>query len=387
MKLLHVGGEPWHNFAQLKLFSIAWPGEVSWRMFDSLKSSPLAGEFPPGSFVDERYCGSPEMQRDLKRHSVVIVHGMDGLGQAILDSDVNESVRVVWSAYGYEYSWAMERALGPLLLPRTQRWKEQQDRENRKGLIRRRLRKLGSPSKASEFLRRRLRSPRSFEQLCLDYQGRFDIVAMDSGSLRLARMYLPQLTDVTWETQYVILDDFSSYSESRGNLLVGNSARLFNNHLDKVDDLMGINFSSVAIPLSYGNARYGEVVAEEYSCKLGANLVKPIFDYIDRVQWQRFVRNSTSVLLNQRRQQAFGTALIALSGGCRVYLRAENPISSSLKEKGAYVCDIESSEDLASAVEPLDRNQALRNIEVGAEFASIDAGKRKVEKLFALVSA
>ncbi len=75
----------------------------------------------------------------------------------------------------------------------------------------------------------------------------------------------------------------------------------------------------VVVPLTYGDAAYSRVIAEEGRVRFGERFV-PLLDFVPRPEYERLLLSCGHVVMDQRRQQAVGNVLAALWRGASVYM-------------------------------------------------------------------
>ena len=163
------------------------------------------------------------------------------------------------------------------------------------------------------------------------------------------------------------------------NILLGNSATASNNHLELFDVIKKIDCGDrdIIVPLSYGEARYREKIISHLE-----NGMTPITDFIKRSDYMAMLQACSIVLMNHRRQQAFGTIVIMLHMGAKLYLRSKNPLYHRLKEWGVTVFAIEDLEqDQSNFLKPITQEQADKNREVVADYYSLEHYCERTEKL------
>jgi dTDP-N-acetylfucosamine:lipid II N-acetylfucosaminyltransferase len=118
------------------------------------------------------------------------------------------------------------------------------------------------------------------------------------------------------------------------SIQVGNSGNPSNEHLEVLDWLARLERADLRIycPLSYGNADYIRRVIQRGTELFGDRFV-PLTELLPAEEYNRHLAGLDALILNHRRQQAFGNALIALYLGVKVFLRSDVTTWQYLSEK------------------------------------------------------
>lgn len=125
------------------------------------------------------------------------------------------------------------------------------------------------------------------------------------------------------------------------DILIGNSATPTNNHLELFDELGRLDLGDrrLIAPLSYGNSRYGDMIARIGVKRFGRRFV-PLRSYMPPEEYYGYLRRCGTVIMNHVRQQAGTTVATALYKGAKVYLRDENPLLSFYRKMGIRVSSV-----------------------------------------------
>lgn len=126
------------------------------------------------------------------------------------------------------------------------------------------------------------------------------------------------------------------------NILLGNSASYTNNHIDAIDQLYNIDLENrkLIIPLSYGNTKIAEYIAEYAINKLGSKRVIILKDFIPFSKYNKILKSCEIVVMNHIRQQAVGNIIQSLLNGAHIYLREESTVYQYLKDKDFIVSSL-----------------------------------------------
>lgn len=127
------------------------------------------------------------------------------------------------------------------------------------------------------------------------------------------------------------------------NILIGNSASFTNNH-SEIFELLKSNLTKtrkIYCPLSYGDINYASKIIDLGKTKYKENFY-PLTDFMPLTDYNKIIKSCGIVIMNHKRQQAFGNIIVLLFFGAKVYLNEENSIYKFLKRKGFYVYSIKS---------------------------------------------
>lgn len=105
------------------------------------------------------------------------------------------------------------------------------------------------------------------------------------------------------------------------SILLGNSAAPTNNHVEILDLLKktGTGNRNIITPLSYGNERYAGRVIESGKQMFGDKF-ETVDSFLSLKQYAYLISQCEIVIMNHLRSQAFGTTLVAIYLGAKVFL-------------------------------------------------------------------
>lgn len=135
------------------------------------------------------------------------------------------------------------------------------------------------------------------------------------------------------------------YKEVRNNeccrILLGNSATKENNHIETLELLYRFKDYEfeVICPLSYGDSKYGESVAQIGNQLFGDRFV-PVFDWMEEMDYWNLITSCDIGIFNTNRQQAMGNIDIFLSLGKKIYLNKKTSMYNSYIKDGYTIYDI-----------------------------------------------
>jgi hypothetical protein len=158
---------------------------------------------------------------------------------------------------------------------------------------------------------------------------------------------------------------------------LGNSATFTNNHIEAIDILEKIMVSEkrkIIVPLNYGDPSYAEEICQIGKNQLGDPFV-PLMDWLTLEEYNQKISQCGFVIMNHKRQQAFGNINTALYKGAKVFLRPENLLYKYYKSIGMKIFSVEDLEKLGeNALQPLDTKTQKKNRAIISELM----GRKKV---------
>ena len=190
-----------------------------------------------------------------------------------------------------------------------------------------------------------------------------DVCCVNSADIVLLRKALPSLQARHHVIPlYTVEDSFEPGGTDMAgpDILLGNSARATNNHIEAFELLGARKADSgrVVVPLSYGDPGYARAVAAIGRQWLGERL-DPVLEWMSISDYNRRVGGCGFVVMNHRRQQAVGNIGAALFWGATVYLRRENPLFSFYTDLGVHIRAVdELATGLDQPLQPLTRRAA-----------------------------
>ncbi len=145
-------------------------------------------------------------------------------------------------------------------------------------------------------------------------------------------------------------------------IVLGNSASLSNNHISIIKLLASYDSSKfqVVCPLSYGDAKYGNYVAEYGRKVLGNNFI--ILDkYLPKEDYLNFLNITDYGFYNHCRTEAAGNVFLMLTLNKKVFLNSNSNLLHYLKDNQVSIFDIASglSDDISTSIADNDRHIKL----------------------------
>lgn len=338
MRIVHLARDEKFIPLMVSLFEEAFPGRNRFVVARKRRARQrFVAEAPNVVFREPLRMRLGWIGADLAGADIVVVHSMTRIFVRPLLA-LPDRCKVVWIGWGYDYYPLIERMQGSMTLPRTRALAQGAGEETE-----------GDPAPAGwRTLWRRVAPPRA--PAIVQVAPRIDAFVVIPCEQQAVRAALPQLRARFHELPLITVEDAfeRGAAEMDGpDVLVGNSATSSNNHVEAFEMLRHHlpPQGRLVVPLSYGDRRYGQRVAELAREWFGERVDAlrdwmPIDAYNDRLSRCGFV------VMNHCRQQAAGNIGAALYKGATVYLRPENPLFGFYRTLGAHV---RSTEDLERA--------------------------------------
>jgi hypothetical protein len=209
---------------------------------------------------------------------------------------------------------------------------------------------------------------------------RIDVYRVFETEVGILEKVLPELKADYCKHYYYTVEDIYNKgpAEMAGpHILLGNSATFTNNHIEAIDILEKIMVSEkrkIIVPLNYGDPSYAEEICQIGKNQLGDPFV-PLMDWLTLEEYNQKISQCGFVIMNHKRQQAFGNINTALYKGAKVFLRPENLLYKYYKSIGMKIFSVEDLEKLGeNALQPLDTKTQKKNRAIISELM----GRKKV---------
>lgn len=136
-------------------------------------------------------------------------------------------------------------------------------------------------------------------------------------------------------------------NKTEGNILLGNSASLSNNHFSVLKALNNINLDNkkVYVPLNYGNQLYKNYLLDFITELSNPNII-PLTDFLPYEKYTEIINSCDIMVMNHYRQQALGNVILGLLNGCTVFMNEHSSLYVFLREKGFIIKNIESLKEM-----------------------------------------
>lgn len=162
-----------------------------------------------------------------------------------------------------------------------------------------------------------------------------------SSELELMKEHYPSFRADEFYSLEPIADYIREYKgvDSCGDILLGNSASMSNNHLDvwsKISKYIS-NDQQCIVPLSYGDMTYAHYISKEMS---GINL-KLIFGFMPLDEYRALTKGCKYMVMGVIRQQAMGNISYGIRNGLKIFLYKDSIVYHYLRGLGLKVFPIE----------------------------------------------
>lgn len=147
--------------------------------------------------------------------------------------------------------------------------------------------------------------------------------------------YYPRCTSSSYE-----IISYNQRSGS-GNILIGNSASIENNHLDiwnSIRDQIPPG-RKIILPLNYGYMDYSEVVCNCLTSKENEMVI--LKSFMPREEYFSLINSCSYAVFGVMRQQAMGNINYCISNGIKLFLYKDSMLYHFLKESGYVIFAIE----------------------------------------------
>ena len=333
------------------------------------RSTPLShiGGMKLWRVVGRTYFFSPSMTRDLDWCDCLLIHCLSTAGARMI-LKAPKRVTVMWSAWGTDYYTFLTDNEQSLLGDDTRqiltavsnsgyiskhvnRGRDQIKFYKRRVLTNRLL--LPSIERVDLFS---APIPDDFDGLrrALGAQFRADYVQLNYGSVE--HSFQPGPDRITGD-----------------DILIGNSGAVTNNHAEVFRALSKWKLSTqkFIVPLSYGYSAhpgYREALLNLGQTLLGPQF-EPILKFMSLQDYNAVIARCSTVIMNQRRQQAVGNIGAMLFKGAKLFLDERNSAFSFLRNRGARVFSMSDlNQSLDHAFVPLAEDERQKNRQVLREF-------------------
>lgn len=323
MKILHIGHDSQFTQFAANAFEDVMPGANNYVILTRSGEGPL--QFPiaegPVVITSSAVSGAFRAQSHIGQFDMIVAHSMTLHSALAFGRSDARTVRV-WSGWGSDYYGDDESPNGGLLGPKT--LQVSQD--------------IGSSLERSvSKIKGRLRT--SIRRRAASSTDIFSAPIPNDLEILTARF--PQFQGTYHQLHYASVENTftsGSASSSGADILVGNSASFANNHLEAFDLLADCDIRGrrIVVPLSYGNARYRDVVLSRGEAMFGSAFF-PLVDFLPIEKYIATISNCGVIIMNHRRQQALGNIGAALYHGAHLYLAPENPALHFLRSQGITI--------------------------------------------------
>ena len=309
---------------------------------------------------------------DLSQYRAIVFHSLV-YNQAKLAVTIRKKSKIplIWSPFGYEVYNMLPEFKRDLSKPLT-------------------AKKFKSTISLSEKLLNSLNTLKGKTVKKAIKQMGFCVIAIDQ-EYDLYREKIGITAKHLWFSYYPVdkLIDERNKNFTGNNILLGNSSTPSNNHFEALEFLSKLDIKDRVIisPLSYGDKKYGELVAEKGIALFG-NKFRPLKEFMPLAEYNQIIMSCNIVIMNNIRQEAFGNILTALMFGATVYLNNENTIYQYLVSLGVKIFSINEHFDSSETrkLETLSTLEIKSNKEIISQKFSFENIVKNTQKLIADIS-
>ncbi|HOS46626.1 MAG TPA: TDP-N-acetylfucosamine:lipid II N-acetylfucosaminyltransferase [Paludibacter sp.] len=376
IKILHFAPDEKFIPLQQELFEEAFPGANAWRI-QATPGKPFRHGISHTSTkqVMPSYFRSRALKKESEEFDLLVVHCMNRNHAAGVKT-VRPGICVCWFGWGVDYYHLLSDQLEGLFLDKTKilhqclaktnNFKTRIISLNRTKIID--YIKIFLPYILSKL---RLIQEDSIETVA----DRIDVYRILEVEVEMVRKAIPKLRAAFCLHYYYTTEDVYAKgpNEMTGpHILLGNSSSSTNNHIEALDLLQGIvkDERKIIVPLNYGDQSYADEI-----CKIGykclGNSFQPLRIWMPIEEYHQKISQCGFVIMNHKRQQAFGNINAALYKGAKVFLRPENPLYKFYLSMGIQICAVEELEKHGDqALKPLDAATRDNNRSIIGDYMS-----------------
>jgi hypothetical protein len=373
MKILHFAPDEKFIPLQQELFEEAFPGANAWRILCEPGKTFRYGIAPQNvKRVSPYYFYSRELRRESEDFDLLVVHAMTPSHAAGVKT-VSSDMCVLWIGWGYDYYHLLANQLDGILLEHTACLHQRLTKDNGH------MGKL-TISRILDGVMRILHSTLSGQGLArreslVTVADRIDAYRVSEAEVEMLSKALPQLRADFCVHHYYTTEDVyeKGPAEMEGpNVLLGNSATATNNHIEAFELLhkVGVDARKIIVPLNTGDPIYADEI-----CKIGISILgdsfTPLRTWLPIEEYNQKISNCGFVVMNHKRQQAFGNMNVALYKGAKVFMRPESPLYNFYQTMGVSVSSVAELEDKGvEALQPLAIDKRSHNRAIIGEYMS-----------------
>lgn len=173
------------------------------------------------------------------------------------------------------------------------------------------------------------------------------------------------------------------------NIILGNSANEENRHLDVLEFLSKYKDDNIKIhiPLSYGDAKYAEIVKIKARSVFGEKVVF-LETFMPPEEYRKYLTQMDIGIFNNNRQQALGNLAYLFATGAKIYINEDSPLWELFAELNFAVHPISNLGEICyEEFVDLDRNELDANSQKAREIYSEEHGVMCWNEVFALANS
>lgn len=151
------------------------------------------------------------------------------------------------------------------------------------------------------------------------------------------------------------------------NILIGNSANEWNNHLDIFSELKNYKdcFDKIILPISYPKEKkaYREILIHEGK-KLFENKLIPLIEFIPLQEYEEYLYSCKCAVFNHHRQAAGGSVGFSIAIGMKVFINPKSELYNHFINYGLIVFKFPEEFTLQNISNPFSREEIIYNQEI-----------------------
>lgn len=344
----------------------------------------------PVKFISEQSYKNPLFLKSLEKYNFIVLHALTEFNRKLVYNAkrLNYRLKFIWVGMGYDYydliypdkkDMALQETEAVFLsLKQGEKW---QLLQNLKRFVRQVA--LRIPSKINVIKN-------------IDYFA--PVLANEYDMLKktlfkdIEKNKFPKFIAWNYGTNLEIYENkiTQSIDRQQKSIFLGNSATPANNHADALSLLFRDEykrlFDVIYCPLSYGSIEYGDVII-----KLGRDFFgdrfKPLSDFVPIEEYARVIAKCPVVIMNHIRQQGTGNAAIAIWNGATLFLREENPLYATYRDRGIRLFSVQQLENEPELLSyRLTDDEIKRNREIHFKYTGREAVLEKTQKMIEICS-
>lgn len=334
-------------------FEHAAPGRNKFYVIGSPKDLKYV-RHTPLHFISPYSLLNPRFYSSLRRASFVVLHQLTRFHRLLLRLSPAD-VRYIWIGFGVDY-YNLICSPEELLLEKTHEYVKANDMNTRAN---------GMASRAKAIAKHALDNFESMPNLLSKLTAFAPVLEVEYELIRERNG--PHLAPyISWNygsMSHLVDSSTPKQPLADGDILLGNSASITNNHMEALDILSGVGIGNrrIICPLSYGDSTYGDHVVE-YGQRLFGDQFVPVTGFLPLGDYLELISRCSVFVANHLRQQGLGNVVSMMAMGARVFLNSRSPIYGDYKEKGAHIYNLDQLLDDPTLLDsPLAHEQVADN--------------------------
>ncbi len=341
--------------------------------------------------VDQIVCVSPSNFIDYlvkNEYNAVFLHNFTSLHPS-LTCRIPLTIKVFWFAWGadiYERPYKKSFVPVPLYKKETIKFIEEQNNKNNTGLTKCQKIKIKISDYIRSFRKNNIIDDVNYKALqhvdyfsgVLSYE--YDLMKqnLQFRAKRVEYSYPGGLNSFPDPNMQIVL------SKGSGNILLGNSGSMTNNHLDALALLRKIDLQDkkIILPMSYGGNNIYLDKVKNVAKKYFEERVIVLSDYLPIKDYNNIIKECNVAVFYTERQQAVGNICMAIFNGQKIFLSETCGMYSFFLEKGLVVFSIQSDLCDKSIREPLTKKQVENNIRIISNYYCKDKYIERLKNIY-----